>query len=131
MQQGTLFQLLLGLLLAFGFATLHLWCAPHRKPADSFLAAAVNVLLVLNFISAVGAQVSALYGDPIDPLFLSIALYTSAFLIVPIALLPLLNACGRRGDSPSPPLRTSLLLDVEPLGVARDRGGLLLSGARL
>ena len=120
--QGTLLQLLLGLLLAFAFATLHMWCAPHRQPSDNFLAAAINVLLVLNFVSAVGVQMRNKYNDPISPLFLSIALYTAAFAILPIALLPLLNVCGPRGDNPSPPLRTSLLLDRGELSLSAMNG---------
>ena len=32
--------------------------------------------------------------------------------------LPLLNVCGPRGDNPSPPLRTSLLLDRGELSLS-------------
>ena len=58
---------------------------------------AINVSLVLNFVSSVGVQVDAKYGiAAINPELLSVALYIAAFAVFLITLLSLLFALRTR-----------------------------------
>ena len=69
----------------------------------------INVSLVLDFISSLGVQVKAEYGDPINPTLLSIALYAASFAIFPITLFSLLAALAHTPAAPPPHMRTPLL----------------------
>lgn len=89
---GHIFQLLCGLLVAFAFAILQVWCAPYRTASNNFLAMAIDVSLVLDFISSIGVQANAKYNGDIDGTLLSIALYAAAFVVFPITFLSLLLA---------------------------------------
>ena len=110
---GELFQLLCGQLVAVIFLVLQLWCAPYRTASNNFLAMAINVSLVLNFVSSIGVQVAAKYGiEAVDPMLLSIALYTAAFAVFPITLLTLLLAIRKPSVTPEQ-LRAYLLDDPD------------------
>ena len=113
MHAGELFQLLCGQLVAVIFLVLQLWCAPYRTASNNFLAMAINVSLVLNFVSSIGVQVAAKYGiEAVDPMLLSIALYTAAFAVFPITLLTLLLAIRKPSVTPEQ-LRAYLLDDPD------------------
>ena len=110
---GELFQLLCGQLIAVIFLVLQLWCAPYRTASNNFLAMAINVSLVLNFVSSIGVQVAAKYGiEAVDPVLLSIALYTAAFAVFPITLFTLLLAIRKPTVTPEQ-LRAYLLDDPD------------------
>ena len=110
---GELFQLLCGQLIAVIFLVLQLWCAPYRTASNNFLAMAINVSLVLNFVSSIGVQVAAKYGiAAVDPVLLSIALYTAAFAVFPITLFTLLLAIRKPTVTPEQ-LRAYLLDDPD------------------
>ena len=110
---GELFQLLCGQLVAVIFLVLQLWCAPYRTASNNFLAMAINVSLVLNFVSSIGVQVAAKYGiAAVDPMLLSIALYTAAFAVFPITLFTLLLAIRKPTVTPEQ-LRAYLLDDPD------------------
>ena len=110
---GELFQLLCAQLVAVIFLVLQLWCAPYRTASNNFLAMAINVSLVLNFVSSIGVQVAAKYGiEAVDPMLLSIALYTAAFAVFPITLLTLLLAIRKPSVTPEQ-LRAYLLDDPD------------------
>ena len=110
---GELFQLLCGQLVAVIFLVLQLWCAPYRTASNNFLAMAINVSLVLNFVSSIGVQVAAKYGiEAVDPMLLSIALYTAAFAVFPITLFTLLLAIRKPTVTPEQ-LRAYLLDDPD------------------
>ena len=49
---GHIFQLLCGLLVAVAFLTLQIWCTPYRTASNNFLAMAINLSLVLEFVSS-------------------------------------------------------------------------------
>jgi len=92
---------------------LQLWCAPYRTASNNFLAMAINVSLVLNFVSSIGVQVAAKYGiEAVDPMLLSIALYTAAFAVFPITLFTLLLAIRKPTVTPEQ-LRAYLLDDPD------------------
>ena len=74
---------------------------------------AINVSLVLNFVSSIGVQVAAKYGiAAVDPVLLSIALYTAAFAVFPITLFTLLLAIRKPTVTPEQ-LRAYLLDDPD------------------
>ena len=74
---------------------------------------AINVSLVLNFVSSIGVQVAAKYGiEAVDPMLLSIALYTAAFAVFPITLFTLLLAIRKPTVTPEQ-LRAYLLDDPD------------------
>jgi hypothetical protein len=74
---------------------------------------AINVSLVLNFVSSIGVQVAAKYGiAAVDPMLLSIALYTAAFAVFPITLFTLLLAIRKPTVTPEQ-LRAYLLDDPD------------------
>ena len=106
---GQLFQLLCGQLVAIAFLVLQLWCAPYRTASNNLFAMVVNVSLVLDFVSSLGVQMKAEYGDPINPTLLSIALYAASFAIFPITLFSLLVALAHSPVVPPPQMRTALL----------------------
>ena len=110
---GEIFQLLCGQLIAVIFLVLQLWCAPYRTASNNFLAMAINFSLVLNFVSSIGVQVAAKYGiAAVDPVLLSIALYTAAFAVFPITLFTLLLAIRKPTVTPEQ-LRAYLLDDPD------------------
>ena len=110
---GEIFQLLCGLLVANIFSILQLWCAPYRTASNNFLAMTINFSLVLNFVSSIGVQVAAKYGiAAVDPILLSIALYTAAFAVFPITLFTLLLAIRKPTVTPEQ-LRAYLLDDPD------------------
>jgi hypothetical protein len=74
---------------------------------------AINFSLVLNFVSSIGVQVAAKYGiAAVDPVLLSIALYTAAFAVFPITLFTLLLAIRKPTVTPEQ-LRAYLLDDPD------------------
>lgn len=93
---GLIFQLLCGLLVAITFLTLQLWCTPYRTASNNFLAMAIDISLVLDFISSIGVQINAKYRGDVDGMMLSVALYMAAFAVFPITLLSLLSALNHR-----------------------------------
>jgi hypothetical protein len=95
------------------FLVLQLWCAPYRTASNNFLAMAINVSLVLNFVSSIGVREAAKYGiEAVDPILLSIALYTAAFAVFPITLFTLLLAIRKPTVTPEQ-LRAYLLDDPD------------------
>ena len=113
LRAGELIQLLCGLLVANMFLVLQLWCAPYRTASNNFLAMAINVSLVLNFVSSIGVREAAKYGiEAVDPILLSIALYTAAFAVFPITLFTLLLAIRKPTVTPEQ-LRAYLLDDPD------------------
>ena len=93
---GRLYQLFCGLVVAFAFSCLQLWVAPYRTASNNLLAMALSAALVLDLISSLGVQVNNEYGGDVNPLSLSIVLYTAAFAVFPIALLSPLSAIRQR-----------------------------------
>jgi hypothetical protein len=74
---------------------------------------AINVSLVLNFVSSIGVREAAKYGiEAVDPILLSIALYTAAFAVFPITLFTLLLAIRKPTVTPEQ-LRAYLLDDPD------------------
>ena len=74
---------------------------------------AINFSLVLNFVSSIGVQVAAKHGiAAVDPVLLSIALYTAAFAVFPITLFTLLLAIRKPTVTPEQ-LRAYLLDDPD------------------
>ena len=74
---------------------------------------AINVSLVLNFVSSIGVREAAKYGiAAVDPILLSIALYTAAFAVFPITLFTLLLAIRKPTVTPEQ-LRAYLLDDPD------------------
>ena len=108
-EPGQIFQLLCGLLVAFGFSILQVWFIPYRTASNNLVATVVNVSLVLNFVSSLAVQVNAQYGSNINPTLLSAMLYVAALVMFPIMLLSLLlELC--RPAALAPQLRAHLLV---------------------
>ena len=82
---------------------------------------ALSAALVLDLISSLGVQVNNEYGGDVNPLSLSIVLYTAAFAVFPIALLSPLSAIRQRVV---PAQMSAILLDDDSgnpaAGVASD-----------
>ena len=93
---GHIFQLLCGLVASFAFTCLQIWVAPYRTVSNNFLATLINVSLFMDFVSSIGVKVNSEYGGDIQPLSLSVLLYTSAFAVFLLTLLSLLLALRQR-----------------------------------
>ena len=85
---GSIFQLLLGLLVAIVFLVLQLWWSPYRTPSNNFLAMGVSVSIVLNLVGSICVQEDAKYGsEAVNPILLSAPLCVATFAAFLLTLL--------------------------------------------
>ena len=89
------------------FLVLQLWCAPYRTPSNNFLAMAVNMSIVLNFISSIGVHPSTSFDADISELMLTVALFIAAFTVFGITLCSLLTAVRNQTTALREPLLDS------------------------